>query len=79
MGVGIAQALKAKGLDQKVKLITFDPSPETLPLFEEGPSMQLSLKILTKWDTVASKCWIKLSKVAKLKIMKGISKFQLQS
>jgi ribose transport system substrate-binding protein len=35
MGVGIAQALKAKGLDQKVKLITFDPSPETLPLFEE--------------------------------------------
>jgi len=36
MGVGIAQALKAKGLDKKVKLITFDPSPEVLPLFDEG-------------------------------------------
>lgn len=36
MAVGIAQALKAKGLDKKVKLITFDPSPEVLPLFEEG-------------------------------------------
>lgn len=36
MAVGIAQALKAKGLDKKIKLITFDPSPEVLPLFEEG-------------------------------------------
>ena len=55
MGVGIAQALKAKGLDQKVKLITFDPSPETLPLFE-GTINAIMLKILTKWDIVALKC-----------------------
>ena len=36
MGVGAAQALKARGLDKKIKLVTFDPSPEVLPLFEEG-------------------------------------------
>ncbi len=36
MGVGAAQALKARELDKKIKLITFDPSPEVLPLFEEG-------------------------------------------
>ncbi|MDY0091696.1 MAG: ABC transporter substrate-binding protein [Candidatus Vecturithrix sp.] len=36
MGVGAAQALKARQLDKKVKLVTFDPSPEVLPLFEEG-------------------------------------------
>jgi ribose transport system substrate-binding protein len=36
MAVGAAQALKAKGLDKKVKLVTFDPSPEVLPLFEDG-------------------------------------------
>lgn len=36
MAVGAAQALKAKGLDKKVKLVTFDPSPEVLPLFEAG-------------------------------------------
>ena len=35
MGVGAAQALKAKGVEGDVKLITFDPSPEVLPLFEE--------------------------------------------
>lgn len=34
--VGICQALKGKGLDKKVKVITFDPSPELLPLFEDG-------------------------------------------
>jgi len=36
MGIGAAQALKARGLDKKIKLVTFDPSPEVLPLFEEG-------------------------------------------
>jgi ribose transport system substrate-binding protein len=34
--VGICQAIKAKGLENKVKVITFDPSPEVLPLFESG-------------------------------------------
>ncbi len=36
MAVGGAQALKAKGLAGKVKLVTFDPSPEVIPLFQEG-------------------------------------------
>jgi ribose transport system substrate-binding protein len=36
MAVGAAQALKARGLDKKVKLVTFDPSPEVIPLFEDG-------------------------------------------
>lgn len=36
MGVGAAQALKAKGLEKKVKIVHFDPSPEVLGLFEEG-------------------------------------------
>src|SRR5208283_1681722 len=36
MAVGGAQALKARGLDKKVKLVTFDPSPEVIPLFEDG-------------------------------------------
>lgn len=36
MGVGAAQALKARGLEGKVKLITFDPSPEVIPLFQDG-------------------------------------------
>jgi ribose transport system substrate-binding protein len=34
IAVGAAQALKSRGLDGKVNLITFDPSPEVLPLFE---------------------------------------------
>jgi ribose transport system substrate-binding protein len=34
--VGICQAVKAKGLEKKVKIVTFDPSPEILPLFESG-------------------------------------------
>jgi len=34
--VGIAQAVKARGVDKKVKIITFDPSPEILPMFENG-------------------------------------------
>lgn len=34
--VGICQAVKAKGLEKKVKIVTFDPSPEILPLFENG-------------------------------------------
>ena len=34
--VGICQAVKAKGLEKKVKVVTFDPSPEILPLFESG-------------------------------------------
>jgi len=28
--------VKGKGLDKKVKIVTFDPSPELLPLFESG-------------------------------------------
>ena len=34
--VGICQAIKAKGLEKKLKVVTFDPSPEILPLFESG-------------------------------------------
>src|SRR5215471_14617297 len=34
--VGICQAIKAKGLEQKIKVVTFDPSPEVWPLFENG-------------------------------------------
>ena len=34
--VGICQAIKAKGLEKKLKVVTFDPSPEILPLFEAG-------------------------------------------
>ena len=33
---GDAQAVKARGLAGKVKIVAFDPSPEVLPLFEEG-------------------------------------------
>ena len=33
---GDAEAVKAKGLDGKVKIVAFDPSPEVLPLFDEG-------------------------------------------
>jgi ribose transport system substrate-binding protein len=33
---GIAQAAKAKGIDKTLKIITFDPSPEILPLFDDG-------------------------------------------
>ena len=33
---GDAQAVKARGLAGKVKIVAFDPSPEILPLFEEG-------------------------------------------
>lgn len=33
---GICQALKARGLDRKVKVVTFDPSPEILSLFDNG-------------------------------------------
>ncbi len=33
---GIAQAAIAKGIDKTVKIITFDPSPEILPLFDDG-------------------------------------------
>jgi len=33
---GDAQAVKAKGLDKKVKIVAFDPSPEVLPLFDDG-------------------------------------------
>jgi len=36
MAVGGAQALKARGLVKTVKLVTFDPSPEVIPLFEDG-------------------------------------------
>ncbi|MGA8658191.1 MAG: ABC transporter substrate-binding protein [Chthoniobacterales bacterium] len=34
--VGVCQAIKAKGLEKKVRVVTFDPSPEILPLFESG-------------------------------------------
>jgi ribose transport system substrate-binding protein len=33
---GDAEAVKAKGLAGEVKIVAFDPSPEVLPLFEEG-------------------------------------------
>ncbi len=33
---GICQAVKAKGMEKKIKVVTFDPSPEILPLFEDG-------------------------------------------
>lgn len=36
MGVGASQAIKARGLEKKVKIVHFDPSPEVLPLFEQG-------------------------------------------
>lgn len=36
MGVGASQAIKARGLEGKVKIVHFDPSPEVLPLFEQG-------------------------------------------
>lgn len=35
-GLGIAQAVKAAGLAGKVVIVTFDPNPEVIPLFEEG-------------------------------------------
>jgi len=34
--VGDAEAVKAKGLKGKVKIVAFDPSPEVLPLFDDG-------------------------------------------
>jgi len=34
--VGIVQALKGRGLEQQVKVVTFDPSPEVLPFFDDG-------------------------------------------
>jgi ribose transport system substrate-binding protein len=34
--VGIVQAVKAKGVDKKVKIVTFDPSPEILGMFDDG-------------------------------------------
>ncbi|MDR3212032.1 MAG: substrate-binding domain-containing protein [Planctomycetota bacterium] len=36
MGVGASQALKARGKEKEVKIVHFDPSPEVLPLFEQG-------------------------------------------
>ena len=33
---GDAEAVKSKGLKGKVKIVAFDPSPEVLPLFDEG-------------------------------------------
>ena len=36
IAIGIAQAVKGKGVEDQVDIITFDPSPETLPLFEDG-------------------------------------------
>jgi ribose transport system substrate-binding protein len=36
IAVGIVQALNAKGSAKDVKVITFDPSPEVLPMFDDG-------------------------------------------
>lgn len=36
ISVGIAQAAIAAGIDKELKIITFDPSPEILPLFDDG-------------------------------------------
>jgi ribose transport system substrate-binding protein len=33
---GDAEAVKSKGLKGKVKIVAFDPSPEVLPLFDDG-------------------------------------------
>lgn len=33
---GDAEAVKAKGLEGQVKIVAFDPSPEVLPLFDDG-------------------------------------------
>jgi ribose transport system substrate-binding protein len=33
---GDAEAVKSKGLAEEVKIVAFDPSPEVLPLFDEG-------------------------------------------
>ncbi len=35
-GLGIAQAVKAAGKDKQVQIITFDPNPEVIPMFEQG-------------------------------------------
>lgn len=35
-GLGIAQAVRAAGRHGKVRIITFDPNPEVVPLFEQG-------------------------------------------
>lgn len=34
--IGVCQAIMGKGLGKKIKVVTFDPSPEVLPLFESG-------------------------------------------
>ena len=36
IAVGIAQAAKPKGVDKEIKIVTFYPSPEILPLFDDG-------------------------------------------
>ncbi len=36
IAVGIAQAVKGRGMEDQVDIVTFDPSPETLPLFDDG-------------------------------------------
>lgn len=36
IATGIAQAAAAKGIDKQLKIVTFDPSPEILPLFDDG-------------------------------------------
>jgi ribose transport system substrate-binding protein len=35
-GLGIAQAVKAAGRSGEVVIVTFDPNPEVIPLFEDG-------------------------------------------
>jgi ribose transport system substrate-binding protein len=35
-GLGAAQAVKALGLQGQVAIVTFDPNPEVMPLFEDG-------------------------------------------
>ncbi|MBV8141044.1 MAG: ABC transporter substrate-binding protein [Verrucomicrobia bacterium] len=60
MAVGAAQALKARGLEKKVKLVTFDPSPEVIPFFEDGTiqaiaaqnSYQMGYQGVTMLDTI---------------------------
>jgi ribose transport system substrate-binding protein len=60
MAVGAAQALKARGLEKKVKVVTFDPSPEVIPFFEDGTiqaiaaqnSYQMGYQGVTMLDTI---------------------------
>jgi ribose transport system substrate-binding protein len=64
--VGACQAVKAKGLEQKLKVVTFDPSPEILPRFEAGVINALLPKIRIKWDIKGSTISIRHGRTPRL-------------